>query len=166
MSCCVCNLITPADFAGRVPMPDTIDNTTVNMAINETRIKLEQYLCPDLWAELCEQIEGDTLTNVNAELVCYIKDIWVRLAFAELFYLKAVQMTQSGIVRKFSNESENASEAAIAAVSKKWVGYAMNYVDSMRQFLKKNIAENPLFASDCGGCEAVRKSVVGYYGIG
>jgi hypothetical protein len=149
-------------------MPDTIDNTVVNMAINETRIKVEQYLCQELWDELCDQYVQNNLTDANAALLCLLKEIWVRLAYSELFFMKAIQLTQGGVVRKFSNDSENATEAAIAAVSKRWVGYAMNYVEKMRDYLKANVETNPLYANDCGDCDKPTRggSRVGFYGIG
>lgn len=153
-NCCDCNLITQADFKGVVSIPANIDGEKLNISIRESKAYVKKYICDDLWNELCQQIEDNELTTLNEILLCKLKDIWVRYAYAELLENNCIQLTTAGVVRKISDESENVSFDNASKYANKWRMYGKNYVHYLKEFLKENKDENPLYTECyclCGG---------------
>lgn len=162
-NCCDCTLITKQDFNGRVDIPDNISAIKLNIAIRETKILIKRYICSELWDELCNQVQDGDLSDENEELLCFIKDIWVRYAFAELLFNHTVSITKENVVRKYTDESENVSFEAVEKQSRHWQMLASNYIEPMKDFLKRNEYINPLYSSNCGGCKDTKnKGVIGF----
>lgn len=150
MSCCNCNFITIDDFYSRTNIAQNVDEINLAIAIRESQIKyIKPLLCEGLYEELCEQIDSDTLTALNAELLCYVKDIQVRYAFSDFLFLQPIRITKESVVRKVSNESEFVPFENIQQVGNWWKSQAENYIVPLRKFLKDNESLNPLY----GGCD-------------
>lgn len=162
MACCKCQLISQSDFAGIVDLPENISSRKVNVAIRETKFLIRKYICADLYDELCQQIEDDELTTENEELLCLIKEIWVRYAYAELFTQTTMKLSAENVVRKTSDESELVSFSEAEKMANDWRMKALNYVNDMLDFLKNNVSLNSLYANDCRSCE---EDVSNEYGI-
>lgn len=152
-SCCPCLFIEQADFYGRVPLPTNVDDENIQIAIQESQKKwIEPLFCEGLYEELCEEIALGYFTPVNEELLCFIKDIHVRYAFADFLFLQPVRITKESIVRKVSNESEFVDFDTIQKHAQYWRLQAENYVHDMRKFLKDHRDDNPLY-DNCNDCE-------------
>lgn len=153
MSCCNCEFITIEDFYGRTNLSENVDATNLAIAIRETQIKyIKPLFCEALYEQLCEQVGDETLSAINAELMCYIKDIQVRYAFADFLRIQPIRITKESVVRKVSNESEFVSFEENANLAKWWRDQASNYIEPLRKFMKDNLTSNPLF-DDCSDCE-------------
>lgn len=152
MTCCKCNLISFSDFGSRVNVPENIELRKVNIAINETKYLIKKYICPDLYDELCQQIEDDELTPLNEELLCLIKDVWVRYAYAELFTQGTMTLTKENVSRKTSDESELVSFSEAEKMANDWRMKAQNYINEMLVYMQNNESENSLYSRDCAAC--------------
>lgn len=153
-SCCDCNLITQKDFFGVVDIPTNIDSVKLNIAIRETKINVKKYICPELWDELCQQIEDEELTTLNEGLLCKIKDVWIRFAYAELLENNTITLTSDSVVRKFADESESVGFDTATKHANKWRMFGKNYVSELKKYLKDNKDENDLYMAChclCGG---------------
>ena len=165
MTCCKCQLINMSDFVSRVALPESIDGKKVNIAIQETRFIIEKYICDDLYNELCDQIDADDLSPLNEELLCMIKDIWVRYAYGELYSLNVMTLSKENVVRKFSEASEPVSFSEAEKMANYWRMKAENYISTMVKFLKDNEAENVLYQG-CNNCDNDdKRSGTSFWGI-
>lgn len=145
-----------ADFYGRVPMPNNVDEMNIDIAIQETQKKyIEPLFCDALFEEICEEVNLGYFTPINETLLCYIKDIHVRYAFADFLFLQPVRVTKESIVRKVSDESEFVDFDTIQKHAQYWRMQAENYVRDLTKFLKDNVDSNPLYANDCNTCEDI-----------
>lgn len=152
--CCPCNFIKIEDFYPRVPLSENVESGNILIAIAETQQKyIRPIFCPDLYEELCAQIQAETLSDANEQLLCYIRDIHVRYAFADFIFLQPVRITKESIVRKVSDESEFVDFEVIEKYSQFWRMQAQNYIKPMTDWMDDNTALNPLFdrtaCSDC-----------------
>lgn len=155
MSCCNCDFISVEDFYSRTNISQNVDATNLGIAIRESQLKwIKPILCEALYEELCEQVAADELSAINAELMCYIKDIQVRYAFSDFLRLQPIRITKESVVRKVSNESEFVPFENINELAKWWREQAENYIVPMNKFLKDNVAENPLYAG-CDECDEI-----------
>lgn len=153
-SCCKCLFISQADFYGIVPLSENVDEMNINIAIQNTQKKyIEPLLCDALYEELCEEVNLGYFTSINEELLCYIRDIHVRYAFADFLFLQPIRVTNESIVRKVSNESEFVDFDTIQKHAQYWRMEAENYIKDMKNFLKDNVAYNALFENDCNECD-------------
>lgn len=153
-SCCKCLFIEQADFYGRVPLPTNVDDENIQIAIQNTQKKyIEPLFCEALYEEICEEVNLGYFTPINEELLCYIKDIHVRYAFADFLFLQPVRVTKESVVRKVSNESEFVDFDTIQKHAQYWRMEAENYVKDLKNFLKDNITSNALYANDCHTCD-------------
>lgn len=153
-NCCDCYFIEVQDFYGRTNLSENVDATNISIAIRETQIKyIKPLLCESLYDELCTQINDESLSAINAELMCYIKDIHVRYAFADFLRIQPIRITKESVVRKVTDESEFVSFEENANLAKWWRDQASNYIKPMRDFLKDNEASNALYG-DCTDCDS------------
>ena len=167
-NCCDCNLITQSDFFGIVDIPTNIDNVKLNIAIRETKINVKRYICPELWDELCQQIEDDELTALNEGLLCKIKDVWIRYAYAELLENNTITLTTDGVVRKFSDESEQVSFDNATKHANKWRMFGNNYIIELKKYLSDNKDANELYMNChclCGGSKLNESNKTPFGGI-
>ncbi len=146
-NCCDCILITQSDFFGVVDIPENIDQLKLNIAIRETKVNVKKYICSELWNELCQQIEDNELTELNEGLLCKIKAVWIRYAYAELLENNGITLTQDSVVRKFADESDPAPSEAIYKHANKWRMFGNNYVSELKKYLKDNKDANDLYMS-------------------
>lgn len=147
-SCCPCIFIQPSDFYSIVNLSQTVEGASLDIAIRETQVKyIEPLLCEDLYDELCVQIAEDSLTELNEELLCKIKEVHVRYAFADFIFLHPLRITKESIVRKVSDESEFVSSEENAKLSQYWRMQAANYVSKLKEFLKDNELD------ECNECD-------------
>ena len=153
-NCCDCYFIEVADFYGRTNLSENVDATNISIAIREAQIKyIKPLLCEDLYDELCTQIDSESLSAINEELMCYIKDIHVRYAFADFLRIQPIRITKESVVRKVTDESEFVSFEENANLAKWWRDQASNYIRPMRKFMEDNISSNALYG-DCTDCES------------
>ena len=167
-NCCDCILITQSDFFGIVDIPTNIAPIKLNIAIRETKINVQRYICPELWDELCQQIEDDELTPLNEGLLCKIKDVWIRYAYAELLENNTITLTTDGVVRKFSDESEQVGFDNATKHANKWRMFGNNYVKELKKYLEDNKDENALYMEChclCGGGKKSDNGMVQFGGI-
>ena len=167
-SCCDCNLITQTDFFGIVDIPTNIDSVKLNIAIRETKINVKRYICPELWDELCQQIADEELTELNEGLLCKIKDVWIRYAYAELLENNTITLTTDGVVRKFSDESEQVSFDNATKHANKWRMFGNNYIKELKQYLSDNKDANELYMNChclCGGSKLNESNKTPFGGI-
>ncbi len=155
-NCCNCLFIKVEDFYTRVPMSENIDSQNILIAIRETQIKfIKPLFCEDLYNEICEQILNGYISDANAELLCYIKDIHVRYAFGDFLFIHPMRVTKESVVRKVSDESEFVDFSTIEKHAKYWRLQAMDYIKPMYDWMDDNIALNAAFdrsaGSDCEG---------------
>lgn len=135
-------------------MPENVDEMNIGIAIQETQKKYIQPLfCDALFEEICEEINLGYFTPINEELLCYIKDIHVRYAFADFLFLQPVRVTKESIVRKVSDESEFIDFDTIQKHAQYWRMQAENYIIDLKTFLKDNVSLNDLYSNDCNDCE-------------
>lgn len=166
MACCQCNFINRSDFQTfDLELPENISERKVNSAIRETRFIILKYICPDLWDELCEQIEDDDLTPENEGLLCLIKGIWTRYAFGELYSMNVMQLSKENVVRKFSDQSEAVSFSEAEKMANYWRFKAENFISDLLKYLKDNESENDLYkqCNICGNSDS--KAGTSYWGI-
>lgn len=151
-NCCDCYFIEVQDFYGRTNLSENVDATNISIAIRETQIKyIKPLLCESLYDELCTQINDESLSAINAELMCYIKDIHVRYAFADFLRIQPIRITKESVVRKVTDESEFVSFEENANLAKWWRDQASNYIRPMRKFMEDNVSSNVLYG-DCTDC--------------
>lgn len=165
MSCCNCTIVTQSDFYGIVPLSRNVESENVEIAINNARVSyLKDLLCQELFDELCAEIEANEISQSNEELLCYLKKVWVCYAFADLMFFHPVQVTKESVVRKVTDESEFVDFATNEKQADYWRQIGKNYANDMYQWLKDNIALNPLYDQDeCNGCD--EKHNLGNWGI-
>jgi len=145
-NCCDCTFIEIADFYPITNLSENVDERNLGIAIRETQIKwIKPLFCTELYDELCTQVDTDSLSAINAELMCYIKDIHVRYAFADFLRIQPIRITKESVVRKVSNESEFVSFEENASLAKWWREQAENYILPLRTFMQDNESSNPLF---------------------
>lgn len=153
MSCCNCDFITVEDFYSRTNISQNVDSVNLGVAIRESQLKwIKPLFCDALYEEICEQLADDTLSAINADLMCYIKDIQVRYAFSDFLRLQPIRITKESVVRKVSNESEFVPFENINELAKWWREQAENYIAPMLKFMKDNVSLNPLYEG-CDECE-------------
>lgn len=165
MSCCKCLFISASDFVGRVPDISSVDNRVLTPSIELTQIQyIKPILCEDLYDELCEQINSDTLTDANYDLLCYIKDVHVRYAFADFIYKHSVKVTKESVVRKVSDESEFVDFEVISRQANQYRLDAQTYADLLVKFLQQNESDYPLWReSDCNKCKLNTPKIGGFF---
>lgn len=165
MSCCKCYFISLSDFAGRVPIGDSISNTAVAPSIELSQLKyIKPLLCDDLYDELCEQINSDTLTDANYDLLCYVKDVQVRYAFADFIFRHPMRVTKESVVYKVSDESQFVDYTVIEKQSNQYRVDAQTYANLLLEFLKDNSATYPLWeSSDCNHCKTEQPKFGGFF---
>ena len=152
-NCCNTNFIEISDFYGITNLSENVDATNLAIAIRETQIKyIKPLFCTELYDELVTQVDSDSLSTINAELMCYIKDIQVRYAFADFLRIQPIRITKESVVRKVTNESEFVSFEENANLAKWGRDQASNYIRPMRKFMEDNVASNALYG-DCSDCE-------------
>lgn len=154
--CCPCDFIQVGDFQGRVPMPENVNADDIMLYVRDTQISvIKSLFCKELYDELCAQVGEDTVSEENEQLMCFIRDIHVRYAFADFLFNHPYRITASGVVRKVADESEFISFSDIEKLVKEWRSKAQNYIDQMYDWMKANTDLNPLFdRGACGDCEA------------
>jgi hypothetical protein len=153
-NCCNTNFIEIQDFYGITNLSENVDATNLAIAIRETQIKyIKPLFCTELYDELVTQVDSYSLSTINAELMCYIKDIQVRYAFADFLRIQPIRITKESVVRKVSNESEFVSFEENANLAKWWRDQASNYIKPLRDFMDDNVDLNPLY-KDCTDCSA------------
>lgn len=154
-NCCNTNFIEIQDFYGITNLSENVDATNLAIAIRETQIKyIKPLFCTELYDELTSQIDSDSLSTINAELMYYIKDIQVRYAFADFLRIQPIRITKESVVRKVSNESEFVSFEENANLAKWWRDQASNYIKPLRDFMDLNVSVNPLYRG-CDSCESL-----------
>ena len=165
MSCCKCYFISLSDFVNRVPIGESIANSAMAPSIELSQIKyIKPLLCDDLYNELCEQINSDTLTDANYDLLCYVKDVHVRYAFADFIFRHPMKVTKESVVYKVSDESQFVDYTVIEKQSNQYRVDAQTYANLLIEFLKDNLATYPLWeSSNCNNCKTEQPKFGGFF---
>jgi hypothetical protein len=142
-----------------------IQNNQIAPSIELTQLQyIQPLLCDDLYDELCNQINNDTLTEANTALLCYIKDIHVRYAFADFIYRHPIRVTAESVVRKVSDESEFVDFLTIEKQANQYRLDAGIFESLMIKFLQDNEDTYPLWKnSDCNKCRINSRKVGGFF---
>lgn len=143
-----------ADFAPEISMPDNIDDRRIVPSIIDTQeTYIRPLLCDDLYEEICEQIGSDTLSYANQALMCYVKEVHKRYAFADFLQRQQLVVTKESVVRKIANESEFVDMEAISSNVRMYQNYAKTFAAKLVKFLTDNSDDYPLWANcrcSCG----------------
>lgn len=165
MSCCKCFFISASDFPGRVITSENVPDSYLTPSIELAQIVfIKPLLCDDLYNEICEEVELGYISAANEALLCYIRDVQVRYAFADFLMKHTTKVTKESVVRKVADESEFVPYDQIEKVAKQYRLDADNYSDIMIQFLKDNSDTYPLWSnSRCGGCNIDENQNSGFF---
>lgn len=165
MSCCKCILITQEDFYKYVPLTRNVLYDDLFIAINNAKDKyIDSLLCQELYDLLCAEYESDTLSTLNAELVCLIQKAWTIFAFADFLFFHPIIVTKESVVRKFSDESEFVDFDTNEKQQRYWIAQGEITVAKIRAFIKANINE-PFYNQSCFDCEHPQSERVAGFGI-
>lgn len=134
-------------------MPEDIDDKRVYGPIIDTQITyIKPILCEPLYKEICFQISIGDLSPENEALMCYVRRVHKRYAFADLLRRQQLFVTKESVVRKISDESEFVDQDSINTSVRLYIDYAKTYAAELLQFLRDNKDDYPLWASCRCGC--------------
>jgi hypothetical protein len=119
---------------------------------------LKPLLCAELYSEILEQIESNTLSYENQELISGTSDnnylgltpylAW--LAYREYIIRGNVRSTQSGLVVYTSDTTEAPNEKLMDLIVKDTTNKINFYRAEVVNFLEENKSTYPLWGCDCG----------------
>lgn len=126
------------------------DNVDVKL-INNTTIMVQdmdlQYLLgTDLYNEIADQINNNTLTALNTTLLNeYITNYLVCAVTADIAVTMNYRYANKAIITANSDNQQPVSSPELELIRAKWQGKADFYSKRMTQYLKQERANYPLF---------------------
>ncbi len=113
------------------------------------QLKIKKLICKDLFAELKTQIEGNTLTAANIELLNKIRPLVARLALLKAIPELRITIGEKGIYIVSYSDSINskaaASDTQVKALIMNLTEMAGAYTEDIKALLENDIDNYPLY---------------------
>lgn len=151
-------IITIEDFKNRASIsPNILTETFKQSAGKEQQKYAKKILCKALYEEILEQIDADTLTPANEELVDdYLKDYLVYKIYADYVITANFLATPSGFRIQTDQTSTVVTDEQMSTITSKAKEDANYFQDELVNFLTCNSTNYPLWASSRCGCGDIR----------
>ena len=146
-------LITRQDIVRFTSMNGNIDTDTFIQYISQSQdIEIQQMLGTDLLEKIQAEIVAGTLANPYLALLTdYIKPCLIHFAFARYLPNGAYTVSQKGIYKHNSENSDTASKEEIDYLQGTAMQTAMHYKERFVDYMNFNSSSFPEYTSNSGG---------------
>lgn len=146
MATCKALLISLQDLEINCDLDESVASNKVDIRTQVLQLNyIEPILGEDLFDELLEQVEANTLTALNEALIEEIKPALSWLVYSDLVIYLNVSSTASGMVKSVGESFTLADKEELASISKTAFGHWQTYERRLLRFLEKNKTDYPLW---------------------
>ncbi len=151
-------IITIEDFKNRASISTNILTEKFKQSAGKEQQKYaKKILCKEFYNEILNQIENDSLTLVNKELIDdYLKDYLVYKIYADYVITANFMATASGFRVQTDATSTVVTDEQMSTITSKAKEDANYFQDELVNFLTCNSSDYPLWASSRCGCGDIR----------
>lgn len=159
MATCKALLISQQDLEVNCNLSQSVYSNEVDTRTQLMQLKyIKPLLGKDLYNELLEQIEGNSLTVLNESLIEEIKPALSWLVYSDLVPDTNVKNTASGMTKSVGESFELASNSELASISKRAFGNWQVYERNLIEYLQDNKDSYPLWDDDT----CINRGIAGY----
>jgi len=151
-------IVTIEDFKNRASISTNILTQKFKQSAGKEQEKYsKKILCNDLYNEILDQIENDSLTTENEILVeDYLKDYLVFKIYADYVITANYLATPSGFRIQLDQNSKELTDSQMGMIIEKAKSDANYYQDELVGFLTENKDDYPLWKDSRCGCSDIR----------
>ena|SRR5689334_12177482 len=139
------------------PLDSNVDPKVLRMAMREAQeVFIRDIIGSGLYNELCDQINADTLSTDNENLlVSYIRPCQKYYILYDSAHALSFQLVNKGVVTRNSDFQQPADIQAITTLMNSWKDKAEYYAQRIREFLLENITTYPLYQNPGSGVDTI-----------
>lgn len=145
-------------------LQDNVDPKLIKPTIKHCQdMFIEPILGSGLYRELQTQIEGNTLTNTNINLLDnYITDCLGFYVLSEMVISLGYKFTNKNVLRKTSENSETPSLSELLDIEQRYKNKAEWYAQRMTDYLIEFIDDFPLYNNAGSGIDIIQPNGTSY----
>lgn len=156
--------ISETTLKDRSLLQDNVDPKLIRPTIKQTQdMYIEPILGTGLYQELQEQIEDNTLTGLNKKLLdLYVTDCICWYVASEMVMSLGFKMTNKNVLRKNSENSNEASLSELFDLMNYYKNKAEWYAQRITNYLCENIVDYPLYNNPGSGVDIIHPNGSSY----
>jgi hypothetical protein len=156
--------ISETTLKDRSLLQDNVDPKLIRPTIKQTQdMYIEPILGTGLYQELQEQIEDNTLTGLNKKLLdLYVTDCICWYVASEMVMSLGFKMTNKNVLRKNSENSNEASLGELFDLMNYYKNKAEWYAQRITNYLCENIVDYPLYNNPGIGVDIIHPNGSSY----
>lgn len=156
--------ISETTLKDRSLLQDNVDPKLIRPTIKQTQdMFIEPILGTGLYQELQNQIEDNALTGLNKKLLdLYITDCICWYVASEMVMSLGFKMTNKNVLRKNSENSNDASLSELFDLMEYYKNKAQWYAQRVTNYLCENIVDYPLYNNPGSGSDVIQPNGTSY----
>jgi hypothetical protein len=156
--------ISETTLKDRSLLQDNVDPKLIRPTIKQAQdMYIEPILGTGLYQELQTQIEDATVSVLNAKLLnLYITDCICWYVASEMVMSLGFKMTNKNVLRKNSENSNDASLSELFDLMEYYKNKAQWYAQRVTNYLCENIVDYPLYNNPGSGSDVIQPNGTSY----